>query len=132
MGTTEQADSETFFLCSALIGAVVFSQIASMSSGISYGIAIMCFLSAGASVGAGFVTTDWLLWIMTFILGFGFGNFPAIFAQMACEVSPEEQGRVQGANCESHAGLPHLPYLNLFPSSFFRCHFECGVGSGSM
>ena len=47
---------------------------------------------------AGLVGKDTAVCIAIFLFGLGFGNAPAIFAQISIEADPSDQGRVQGFN----------------------------------
>lgn len=98
--TTFVAKILVLWIFSGVVGAILFPRIIVDVLGYGYAMLISacCLISAGGALMAGLVVKDTAVCIAIFLFGLGFGNAPAIFAQISIEADPSDQGRVQGFN----------------------------------
>mmetsp|Transcript_7948 Transcript_7948/g.13323 ORF Transcript_7948/g.13323 Transcript_7948/m.13323 type:complete len:318 (-) Transcript_7948:812-1765(-) len=98
--TKQEAVALYLSVMAGVVGAVLGPRLLSLTSGFQYSflIAGMSMVSAVSCVPAALSSTSAGAMASLFFFGIGFGNVPAISAQIGSEARPEDQGRVQGFN----------------------------------
>lgn len=86
-------------ISAGVIGSLLIATLSNQTS-FSYSsvIAGSCLISALSCLPIGLLSSNKLVLLGCFCLGVGFGNTPALFAQISAEAPLEVQGRVQGIN----------------------------------
>jgi predicted MFS family arabinose efflux permease len=82
-----------------VVGSLIIASITNRNHfSFSAIIAGSCMVSAFACIPIALIPVNGLVLVGCFFVGVGFGNAPALFAQIGAEAPLEVQGRVQGFN----------------------------------
>ena len=95
--TEQEAIALTIGLSTVVIGCVLCNRL-SRFIGLTRALVVLFAIATTSSILLGFATSNKMVWVCLGLMGIGLGLFASMFTILALEVSPEDQGRIQGAS----------------------------------
>lgn len=95
--TKQEAIALTIGLSTIIIGTALCNRL-SRFIGLTRALVVLFAISTTSSILLGFATSNKMVWVCLGLMGIGLGLFASMFTILALEVSPEDQGRIQGAS----------------------------------